>query len=153
MGDEVRRPEDLLAWQLCMELGVFVADIVSKGPVSKDFKYCNQIRESSSAPAPHIAEGFGRWGPKEFAQYLRMAISSLLETQTHLEYGLRRKYFTVKVHSDAVTLCGRALRVTRALLQSKLRQIAREEAQKRKAKETKRRPLNSDPPSGPDRKH
>ena len=126
----IRKPEDLLACQLCMELGTYVAEIVSKGPVTRDFKFCDQVRESSSAPAPHIAEGFGRWGAKEFARYLRMAISSLMETQTHLEYGRVRNYFTPQAHSDAVTKCGRALRVTKALLQSKLRQLREEERRK-----------------------
>jgi four helix bundle protein len=92
--DKARNPEDLLAWRLCMELGTYVAESVSEGPVARDFKFCNQIRESSSAPAAHIAEGFGRWGAKEMAHYLRMAVSSLMETRTHLTYGLEREYFT-----------------------------------------------------------
>jgi four helix bundle protein len=114
-----------------MELGVHIGELVSKGPVTRNVKFCNQIRDSSSAPAPHIAEGFGRWGPKEFAHDLRMAVSSLMETRTHLEYGRRRKYFTADVHSRAATLCGRALDLTQRLLQSKLRQLADEEARKR----------------------
>jgi four helix bundle protein len=139
MGDIVRKPEDLVAWQLCMELGTYIAEIIADGPVSHDFGFCKQIRKSSSAPAPHIAEGFGRWGPKEFAHYLRMAVSSLMETQTHLEYGRERKYFTPAVHSGAVTLCGRALYVTKQLLKSKLRQIAQQEEERRKR--NKRPPL------------
>ena len=140
-----RKPEDLLAWQLCMDLGVYVAEIVSKGPVARDFKFCDQIRKSSSAPAPHIAEGFGRWGPKEFARYLRMAISSLRETQTHLEYGRLRNYFAPEAHSSAVKKCERALKVTEALLLSKLRQIADEE--RRKKQKRPRRPGDEDPDS------
>lgn len=144
MGEGARRPEDLLAWQLCMELGNHIADIISRGPVSRDFRFCNQIRESAAAPAPHIAEGFGRWGAKEFARYLRMAISSLLETQTHLEYGRRREYFTPEVHSKAMTLSGRALRITTKLLNAKLRQVADEERRKKQ----KRRPPRTDSDEG-----
>ena len=146
----VRKPEDLLAWQLCMELGTYVAEMVSKGPVSRDFKFCDQVRESSSAPAPHIAEGFGRWGAKEFARYLRMAVSSLMETQTHLEYGRVRNYFTPQEHSDAVTKCDRALRVTKALLQSKLRQV-REEERRKKQKRPRRPPDDDERISGADK--
>ena len=110
---------------------------MSEGPVTRDFKFCNQIRESSSAPAAHIAEGFGRWGAKEMAHYLRMAVSSLMETRTHLTYGLEREYFTPAVHSNAATKCGRALRVTKALLQSKLRQVAEEEQRKKQKRNRK----------------
>jgi hypothetical protein len=41
------------------------------------------------------------------------------------------------VHSNAATKCGRALRVTKALLQSKLRQIAEEEQRKKQKRNRK----------------
>jgi hypothetical protein len=37
--DKARNPEDLLAWRLCMELGTYVAESVSEGPVARDFKF------------------------------------------------------------------------------------------------------------------
>ena len=134
-GDEpVRRPEDLLAWQLCNAIGDYVAEVVVKGAASRNRRFCDQILRSSSAPAPQIAEGFGRWTPRDWANYYRMAVSSLMETQTHLAYGLRRKYYTPAIHSNAATKCGRALLITKRLLASKLRQIAEEENRKKAAR-------------------
>ena len=74
-----------MAWQLCMEFEDFVVAITANGRVAKDFDFCNQIRRSAGAAAPNIAEGFGRFTPREFARYLRIALSSLAETATHLE--------------------------------------------------------------------
>ena len=121
-----------------MELEDLVFAITATGAVSGNFDFCDQIRRSSGAPAPHIAEGFGRFTPREFARYLRMALSSLQETQTHLERGRRRNYFTSDDHQKAMTLCGRAHYITNRLLQSKLRQIAAEKADKEEKKQRRR---------------
>ena len=98
--------------------------------VAKDFDFCNQIRRSAGAAAPNIAEGFGRFTPREFARYLRIALSSLAETATHLERGRRRKYFSEEEQERAESLCRRARFMTKRLLQSKLRQIEAENNRK-----------------------
>ena len=121
-----------------MELDDYIGEITATGNVARDFKFCDQIRASAGGPAPHIAEGFGRFTPREFVRYLRIAISSLQETQTHLERGLHKKYFDQDVYVAASRLCGRALNITTRLLASKLRQIADDE-QKKKDRRQKQR--------------
>ena len=126
-----RNPENLLAWQLCEELGDQVVAITATGPASRDLDFCDQIRRAANAPGPHIAEGFGRFTPREFARYLRMAVSSLLEARTFILRGGRRGFWTTEVYERTLALCERALDVTKKLLASKLRQIAAEDARKR----------------------
>jgi four helix bundle protein len=126
-----RSPENLFAWQLCEELGDEVVAITATGPSSRDRDFCDQIRRAANAPGPHIAEGFGRFTPKEFARYLRMAVSSLMETRTFILRGGRRRFWTNEVYEATLALCERALDVTRKLLASKLRQIKADEARKR----------------------
>src|SRR5688572_2550293 len=126
-----RSPENLVAWQLCEELADLVVAITATGPVCKDFKFRDQIRSSSGGPGPNIAEGFGRFTPREFAHYLRMAISSLMETRTFLLRGERLSYWTPQAGAAALSLCDRALDITRKLLASKLRQIDQEQDRKR----------------------
>ena len=126
----VQRAEDLIAWQLCMELEDLVVSITAAGPVSRDFDFCDQIRRSAGSAAPTVAEGFGRFTPKEFVRYLRLALSSIAETETHLERGRRRNYFSEADHLKAVTLSRRARFMTTRLLQAKLRQIEAENSRK-----------------------
>ena len=121
-----------------MELDDYIGEITATDNVARDFKFCDQIKASAGGPAPNIAEGFGRFTPREFARYLRIAVASLHETQTHLDRGLNKKYFDPDVYFAASRLCGRALDITRRLLASKLRQIAEEE-QKRKDRQRKKR--------------
>ena len=118
-----RSPENLLAWQLCEELADLVMAITAEGPSSRDFPFCDQIRRASGGPAPNIAEGFGRFTPREFAHYLRIAISSLMETRTFLLRGRRRSYWPPDTCAAALALCERALEVTRRLLAAKVKQL------------------------------
>ena len=81
----VRRYHDLVAWQLCMELHDRIVALTDREPVRRDRKFCSQILDASSNCAPNIAEGFARFVPTEFKQFLRYALASLAETQTRLD--------------------------------------------------------------------
>lgn len=144
----VRRHQDLVAWQLCTELDARIFEATANGPGAKDFEWLDQIRASSGSAAPNIAEGFGRFGPREFARYLRIALASLKETSTHLVIGKGRGYLADPAHAQLAALCGAATDITTRLLNAKLRQIAREDAER--ARKRRRKPRR--PPSGSDRK-
>jgi four helix bundle protein len=126
----VRRHEDLIAWQLCVELDAIIFEATSNGPGARDFEWLDQIRASSGSAAPNIAEGFGRFGAREFARYLRIALASLQETSTHLAIGRGRGYFVDPTYSRLAALCRAATDVTTRLLNAKLRQIAKEDAER-----------------------
>ena len=130
----IRDARKLVAWQLCAALDSFVFRMTASGSVTTDGKVRDQLRSSAGAPAPQIAEGFGRGGPREFAICLRMAVSSLMLTQTYLQKGLDHGDFTPKMHADAARLCGRALRMTQRLLASTLRQVTEAEEAKRRSR-------------------
>jgi len=72
----VRSFTELDAWKLANEL-----------------EFRNQIRNAAASAPRNIAEGFGRYQPREFSQYLRIANGSLMETSNHLQDGKDRGYF------------------------------------------------------------
>jgi four helix bundle protein len=90
----VRRFEDLSVWQLARDLRDAIFTLTERGPVLQNPKFRDQIRRASSSPPANIAEGFGRFKPREFAQFMRIARASLLETRNHLLDGRTKKYFT-----------------------------------------------------------
>src|SRR5206468_3690727 len=83
----VRDFRDLVCWQLSYELKCEVFAFTAIGPASRDFKYRDQIRDSSAAAPRNITEGFGRYRPREFARFLEFARASLMETQSSLIDG------------------------------------------------------------------
>ena len=85
---QIKRIEELVAWQLAKRLERLVFAFTDKPRVARDFEFCKQIRRSSSSAPSNMAEGFGRFWPGEFAHKLRIAIGELHETQDRLETAL-----------------------------------------------------------------
>ena len=108
----VDRFEDLNCWKLASALCDEVYRITESGPVRRDVRFRNQIRDSAASAPRNIAEGWGRYYPKQNAPYVRIANGSLEETVNHLFHGKRRKYFSRADFDKAYRLADRALRAT-----------------------------------------
>jgi four helix bundle protein len=119
-----------VAWQLCVELDSCILEITTMGPVPSDVEWRDQIRASAGSAAPNIAEGFSRVRPREFVRCLRLAVASLRNTSAHLDIGEARGYLAAQTHSRASALCGGALQVTTRLLNTTLRQLTRDTAER-----------------------
>jgi four helix bundle protein len=112
--------EDLVAWQLCVELSDVVSEFVGWGEISKEFALRDQMRHAAQAAPAMIAEGFLRFTPDEFVRYLRIARGELGELQTHLTVATRRGLLSEAQASRIVPLANRAMAITTRLLVSKL---------------------------------
>jgi four helix bundle protein len=117
----VRDFRDLVCWQLAYELKCEVVAFSATEPASRDFKYCDQIRASSASSPANIAEGFGRYRPREFARFLEFARGSLMETDNHLLDGRDRRYLSEALYMRLHNLTRAAIRATTRLLLSQQR--------------------------------
>ena len=122
----VRDFRDLVCWQLSHQLELEIFEWTDTAPAARDFRFRDQIRDSSASAPRNIAEGFGRFKPGPFANYLSYARASLMETQNHLINARDRKYLEEKRYSRLFNLTGAALRLTTNLMLSKQRQAQRE---------------------------
>jgi len=68
-----KRFEDLICWQVAVKLRDLVCRMIEQGPVLKDFRFRDQIRDSACSAPRNIAEGFARFDPPEFAHFLNIA--------------------------------------------------------------------------------
>ena len=82
--DGADRFEDLLTWRLMYELSLEVWKFTREPRVSRNFKYCDQIRDSSDSAHRNVAEGFGRYNPTEFVRFLDISRGSAEETRALL---------------------------------------------------------------------
>lgn len=110
------RYEDLVCWQLASELEQLVFELTANGPASKDFKFRDQMRDSSSSATRNMAEGFGRFRPTEFANFLRIARGSLMETHNGAGAGLKKGYFSEKDTDRMQRLATRSSTATKRLM-------------------------------------
>jgi four helix bundle protein len=112
----VRRFQDLEAWQLANALKLEVYRLTKTGRSSQDHDYCRQIRRSAASSSRNIAEGFGRFRPRPFAQYLEFSIGSTNETLDALQDGVDQGHYTPAMIAAAVQLADRCLKVSTNLL-------------------------------------
>jgi four helix bundle protein len=84
---KVTRFEDLKCWQLARELVKLVFLACEEGKLAKDFETRGQIKRAALSAMNNIAEGFGRFGNKDFIRFLDIAQSSSTEVKS-ITYAL-----------------------------------------------------------------
>jgi four helix bundle protein len=137
----VRRFEDLIAWQISVELRDEVYKLTASGPSSDDYKFRQQIRDAASSAPRNLAEGFERFNPREFARFANIAKGSLAETQNHLKHGLDQDYFKKADFDRVWTIACRAIGTTTNLFKYLQSRRNCEDFQPN----TRRHPRNEDP--------
>ncbi len=91
---EIKRFEDIEAWQKARQLVRDVYEVTSLGTFAKDFGLKDQIRRAAVSVMSNIAEGFERGGDKEFSHFLSLAKASCGEVRSQLYVALDQTYVT-----------------------------------------------------------
>ncbi len=79
----------------------FIYDLAEKLPKEERFGVSSQATRAAVSVVTNITEGHARFTRKDFAYFLVLARSSLMETDTLLEVCRRRRYIT-----DAEAMAG-----------------------------------------------
>jgi four helix bundle protein len=80
----VRTYRDFDAWKLASEVKRRVLVATASAQWNGHFWLRDQLRRSASSACANIAEGFGRYRPREFARFLSIAKGSLNELVEHI---------------------------------------------------------------------
>jgi four helix bundle protein len=88
---------ELVCWQLSVQLRNEMIEITDRPTVARNFKFCEQVGDSTRSAVSNIAEGFGR-SNKVFRQYLEVSLGSLRETENHVDEALQRRYVSASEH-------------------------------------------------------
>lgn len=91
---DIRSHRDLVVWQKAVELAVLIYKAAESLPPKERFGLWSQMTRAASSVPMNIAEGCGRQGAREFANFLSMARGSLAELDTILEVAVRLNYFS-----------------------------------------------------------
>jgi four helix bundle protein len=74
-----KRFTDLAPWKRAHELQILCLELLKDPRVQRDFEFRDQLADAASSGPRNIAEGFGRYRPRENAQYVRVAKGSANE--------------------------------------------------------------------------
>lgn len=96
----VRTFEDLLVWQMGIELVKRVYVLTANGWFSKDFGLRSQIRRASVSIPTNIAEGFERASRKEYLNFLNIAKGSAGEVRSLLYVALEVGYLRAESYEE-----------------------------------------------------
>ena len=75
---------EIAAWRLSREVKCHVYRFLERDEVRRKYKYCDDLAAAARSAPGNIAEGFGRFGNKEFARFSRIAKGSLEEVLNHM---------------------------------------------------------------------
>ena len=75
---------DIAAWQHARKLKIHVDQFLKRPGVKENRKLHEQLYDAARSGPRNIAEGFGKFGNKEFARFSRIAKGSVLEVLNHL---------------------------------------------------------------------
>jgi four helix bundle protein len=104
-----KRFTDLAAWQRAQELQILCEELLKDPRVQCDFKFRDQLSDAGSSGTRNIAEGFGRFRPRENAQYVRVAKGSANEVHTLFIEAKRKGFIKPDDFSRFETAANRAI--------------------------------------------
>ena len=113
----VQRFTDLRAWQACVAYKRAIYRLVLETPLSRDWHRRAQMEESVAGPPSHVAEGYGRFSPPDFARFLVTARASLMESQNHLIDAVDKGYISEETRLDLDALAVTALQEVTGLME------------------------------------
>ncbi len=145
----VKRFTDLRAWQACDIYKKAIYQLCNDDVIARDFGRRRQIEESASRPTAHIAEGFGRFNPPDFARFCVIARSSLMESQNHLRDFVDKRYITEERRLELDKLAEAALEEVTGLMEylqsPEALRNARRARERRIASRAERQARNTEP--------
>jgi four helix bundle protein len=75
---------EIAAWRYARDLKLRVDVFLERPAVKRKIKLHGQLSDAVRSGPGNIAEGFGKFGNKEFARYCRIAKGSIVEVINHL---------------------------------------------------------------------
>jgi four helix bundle protein len=107
---------EIAAWQRARALKIHVDELLATPRFGGRFRFCDQLSDAARSGQRNIAEGFGRFGNREFAQFARIAKASQVETLNHLIDAYDQKLLTDEEFAKAEHMARSALKATVGLI-------------------------------------
>lgn len=107
---------EIAAWRLSREVKCYVYAFLERPDVRRKYKYCEQLADAARSAPSNIAEGFGKFGNKEFARFSRIAKGSLEEVLNHMIDAFDQRLLSKDELADHEHRIRKALKATIGLI-------------------------------------
>ena len=116
------RFEKLEVWQKAIEYADQVYDVTRTFPADERFGLTSQMRRASVSVSSNVAEGSGRTSNKDFAHFVEIAYSSVMEIVSQAQIAFRQSFLTHDKRDDLYQGADELARMLSGLKASLLRQ-------------------------------
>jgi len=116
----LQKVRNLEVWRLAMEFADAVYRLSEQFPPDERFGATQQLRRAVLSIAANIAEGAARNSDGDFRRFVRIAIGSLEESATYLEFA-RRRAWIARAAADGIGSKLETLRAKLLRLEERLR--------------------------------
>jgi four helix bundle protein len=114
----MRKLESLDGWNCAQKVARSAYRLTLASPLSKHFGLSDQIRRAAVSIPANIAEGYALATTRQFVRYLRIALGSATELQSHLELAADLDVISKDQSRETRDLCGRMISLLIGLLRS-----------------------------------
>ena len=114
----IKSHKDLHVWQKAIGLAEMAYRHTVRFPKDETYGLSAQMRRSAVSVAANIAEGFGRDQTGNFIQFLRIALGSVRELDTHITIAIRVGLMTTGEASSMVQECDDVSKMLRSLIRT-----------------------------------
>jgi four helix bundle protein len=112
--------KDLDVWKVARELRNEMYKVARALPDSEKYALATQIRRAAISVTANVAEGFGRFGYQENAQFCRQARGSVFELRDHMTTCVDQGYVSAKEGERLDTIAQRTAQLLNGYLRSTL---------------------------------
>jgi four helix bundle protein len=115
----MKRPcrfQDLIAWQLAVQLRQFTHAMCERTVIQRDFRFRNNLLDAASSAPRNIAEGFGRKYHRDFARFAIIARGSEQEVLDGFIEAHERRYINDTEFDRADHAARKAIKVLNGLI-------------------------------------
>ena len=116
--NQIRRFEDLKAWQYGRDLTNAVYSLTQKQQFKSDYGLVDQIRRASVSVMNNTAEGFERGSNKDFVKFLFIARGSAGEVRSLLYVAMDQKYINKEEFEETYDISIQTSRIIWGLIKS-----------------------------------
>ena len=107
---------EIAAWQQARALKLKTDEFLRQPQFRREYKFCDQLSDAARSGPRNIAEGFGRFGNKEFARFVRIAKASEAEVLNHFIDAHDQRLITDQELRDAEHAALKAMKTAVGLI-------------------------------------
>jgi four helix bundle protein len=107
---------EIAAWQLAHQLKLRVDLFLLSPDFRRHYRFTEQLSDAVRSGPRNIAEGFGRYRHREFAQFVRVAKASEVEVLNHLIDAQDQRLITTDEFQITEHLTKRAIKAANGLI-------------------------------------